>query len=99
MAGNLKATIDSFNRATADLRNSIHDIENSSEKLVEQAAQLLCGAEAGTPDFTAIITKADQQATMMAAWSQEVATLARECMMLSHLAITQAAVKKGGKSE
>ena len=86
---NLKATIEAFHKATTDLRLSVHDIEAVSDNLIEHGEVLLFGAEIGTPDFKRGLMKADEQATKIALWSQEVAKLAKECMLLSHLAITQ----------
>jgi len=86
----LQTTIGALNKAANELRNSTLGIENASEELTAQAAVLLFGPEIGTPDFMAMMNKAEEHATVMAMWCRDMAILARDCMALSRNVTIQA---------
>ena len=90
MRETLQTTIGALNKAANELRNSTLGIENASEELTAQAAVLLFGPEIGTPDFMAMMNKAEEHATVMAMWCRDMAILARDCMALSRNVTIQA---------
>ena len=90
MRETLQTTVGALNKAANELRNSTLGIENASEELTAQAAVLLFGSEIGTPDFMAMMNKAEEHATVMAMWCRDMAILARDCMTLSRNVTIQA---------